>query len=225
MTDAYDDIDPAGLAIESDDFHPNASGHDLLARQLDIALSELPEMARMWGPSSDHVHSRDSELLATTTRCRVQLDYLGSSGLARRSQPMTTPEIATVATDPNWMLQSLALLAVALMPWPVDWDKFRGMVDSARSPELNRAEREGYAAGYYEGLIGGNDGSDAPSGEPSLRLIGKPSGWVRFQEADVVHYLEDDFLQFELQPLVQRTLFGQPFLTNCLRHARRSRHD
>ena len=127
---------------------------------------------------------------------------------------MTTHEIATVSTARIGILQSLVLLAVGLMPWPVDWDKVRGMVDSARSPELNRAEREGYAAGYYEGLIGGGDGSDAQSGEPSLRLIGKPSGWVRFQEADVVRYLETDFLQFELQPLVQRNLFGQPFLTN-----------
>ena len=52
-------------------------------------------------------------------------------------------------------------------------------------------------------------------GELSLRLIGKPSGLVRFQEADVVHYLEDDFLQFELKPMVRRTLFGQPFVTNA----------
>ena len=123
--------------------------------------------------------------------------------------------MASVATTRIGMLQSLVLLVLGLVPWPADWDKVRGVVDSARSPELNRAEREGHAAGYYEGLIGGSDGSDVPSGEPSLRLIGKPSGWVRFQEADVVHYLEDDFLQFELKPMVRRTLFGQPFLTNA----------
>ena len=46
-------------------------------------------------------------------------------------------------------------------------------------------------------------------------MIGKPSGWVRFQEADVVHYLDGDFLQFELKPSVERTLFGQPFVTNA----------
>ena len=127
---------------------------------------------------------------------------------------MTSTDMATVSTARIGILQSLALLVVALIPWPVNWDKVRGMVDSARSPELNRAEREGYAAGYYEGLIGGADGSELLNGEPSLRLIGKPTGWVRFQEADVVRYLEGDFLQFELQPLVQRKLFGQPFLTN-----------
>jgi len=113
------------------------------------------------------------------------------------------------------MLQSLVLLLVAVIPWPADWDKVRGVVDSVRSPELNRAEREGHAAGYYEGLISGNDGSDVPSGDTSLRMIGESSGGVRFQEADVVHYLEDDFLQFELKPMVRRTLFGQPFLTNA----------
>ena len=48
-----------------------------------------------------------------------------------------------------------------------------------------------------------------------LRLTGKPTGWVSFREADVVHYLDDDFLQFELKPLLERNLFGQPFLTNA----------
>jgi hypothetical protein len=62
VTDAFDGLDPSGLAVESDDFHPNASGHDLLARQLDIALSEFPEMARMWGSSSVPVHGRDPNL-------------------------------------------------------------------------------------------------------------------------------------------------------------------
>ncbi len=129
---------------------------------------------------------------------------------------MTTKiETALVASTRIRMLQSFVLLVVAVAPWPADWDTVRGMVDSARSPDLNRAEREGRAAGYYEGLISGNDGSDVLSGEPSLRLMGEPNGLVRFQEADVVHYLEGDFLQFELKPLVRRTLFGQPFFTNA----------
>jgi len=113
------------------------------------------------------------------------------------------------------MLQSLVLMVLAVIPWPEDCEKLRGMLDSARSPELNRAEREGRAAGYYEGLIRGNDVSDVPSGEPSLRLINKPTGWARFREPGVVHFLEGDFLQFELRPMVRRTLFGQPFLTNA----------
>jgi len=113
------------------------------------------------------------------------------------------------------MLQCILLLTATIVPWPVDWEKLRSMIDSARSPEFNRAEREGHAAGYYEGLIGGIANREGTRGEQSLRLLGKPDGWVRFQEADVVHYLEEDFLQFELKPLVERMLFGQPFATNA----------
>ena len=114
------------------------------------------------------------------------------------------------------LVQSALLLMVAIAPWPSRWDRVRGAVDSARSPEMNRAEREGHAAGYYEGLIGGkSDDSDALRGDPAQRLTGKPTGWVSFREADVVHYLDDDFLQFELKPHLDRNLFGQPFLTNA----------
>ncbi len=127
---------------------------------------------------------------------------------------MTARDSASVATARIGIVQSLFLVVVALVPWPADWDKIRSMVDSARSPELTRSERDG-AAGYYEDLLAGGEPSDIPRGEPSLRLIGKPSGWVRFQDADVVHYLEDDFLQFELKPLVERCLFGQKFSTNA----------
>ena len=68
---------------------------------------------------------------------------------------MTTPEMASVAAARIGIVKSLALLALGLLPWPADWDKVRDVIDSARSPELNRAERDGHAAGYYEGLIGG----------------------------------------------------------------------
>ncbi len=111
------------------------------------------------------------------------------------------------------MLQCVLLLSVATAPLPGSWESLKGLVDSARSPELNRAER---AAGYYEGLISGQDATNLTQGEPSMRLLGKPPGWVRFQEADVVRYLQNDFLQFELKPSVKRVLFGQPFTTNTL---------
>jgi hypothetical protein len=124
------------------------------------------------------------------------------------------PDTASVAAARAGIVQALLLLVVALVPLPADWEKLKSMIDSARSPELNRTEREG-PAGYYEGLLAGADNVDTARGESSLRLIGKPSGWVRFQEADVVHYLEQDFLQFELKPLVHRSLFGQDFLTNA----------
>jgi hypothetical protein len=127
---------------------------------------------------------------------------------------MTTPEMASAATARIGIVKSLALLALGLLPWPADWDKVRDVIDSARSPELNRAERDGHAAGYYEGLIGGREGSDSSRTDPSPRLLANPSGCVPFKEADVVHYRDGEFLQFELLPSVERTLFGQPFVTN-----------
>ncbi|QEH37732.1 hypothetical protein OJF2_63230 [Aquisphaera giovannonii] len=111
-------------------------------------------------------------------------------------------------------LQGVALLAIALIPLPAGWTRLRAAVDSARSPELNRAEREAHAAGYYEGLIGGGDSSEGARGELNLLLMGKPSGWVRFSDANVSRSLPGDFLQFELLPDVRRVLFGQPFVTN-----------
>jgi hypothetical protein len=127
---------------------------------------------------------------------------------------MTTPENTTAVTARIGIINSLALLAFGLLPWPSDWNKVRDVVDSVRSPELNRSERDGHAAGYYEGLIGGRDSADLTRGDASQRLIGNPSGWVPFKEADVVHYRDGEFLQFELKPAIERTLFGKPFVTN-----------
>jgi len=59
VTDAFDGLDPSRLAIEPDDFHPNASGHARLARRLDSALSELPELGRLWEPSPDQASRRN----------------------------------------------------------------------------------------------------------------------------------------------------------------------
>jgi lysophospholipase L1-like esterase len=49
-THTYDDSSAASLAISADDFHPNARGHALLARRLDAALGELPEVGHLWKP-------------------------------------------------------------------------------------------------------------------------------------------------------------------------------
>jgi hypothetical protein len=40
LSGAFDGLDPAALAIGPDDFHPNAAGHERLARLLDEALRE-----------------------------------------------------------------------------------------------------------------------------------------------------------------------------------------
>jgi hypothetical protein len=109
-------------------------------------------------------------------------------------------------------VQSLLVLAVGLVPWPLDWARARSMLDSARSPELNRADREASAGGYYEGLIGGD--TEGSRGELAMRLLGKPSDWVRFHAANLSRQLAGDFLLFELKPNLNRTLFGHPFTTN-----------
>jgi hypothetical protein len=51
LTDAYDGIDPATLAIGPNDFHPNADGHARLARGLEAALGGLPALERLWARS------------------------------------------------------------------------------------------------------------------------------------------------------------------------------
>ena len=85
-----------------------------------------------------------------------------------------------------------------------------------RSPEPGPAEREARASRYYEDLIEGASGS-------GTRVVNRPGGWVGFKEADVIRYLDDDFLLFELKPEVRRTLFGQTVPDQRLRHARRRR--
>jgi hypothetical protein len=48
VSDAYDGIDQAPLAIGPDDFHPNVAGHARLADRLDRAVRELPELSSLW---------------------------------------------------------------------------------------------------------------------------------------------------------------------------------
>src|SRR5262245_59471269 len=100
------------------------------------------------------------------------------------------------------LLHPLLLLAAGLIAWPPDWEGVRAIIDCARSPELGPAEREARAVGYYVELIEGSSGS-------GNRGFSRPPGWVGFKEADVIRYLDDDFLLFELKPQVHRTLFGQ----------------
>jgi hypothetical protein len=59
VTDAYDGIDLARLAVDADDFHPNALGHHRLARRLDDAMRELPELRRLWEARQDQDDGHD----------------------------------------------------------------------------------------------------------------------------------------------------------------------
>jgi hypothetical protein len=106
-------------------------------------------------------------------------------------------------------LLSLALLLIGLFPLPGGWG--RSVRLSLRSPEINRADREQSAGGYYEGLIGVGDGRD----ELSMRLLGKPANWANIHQIDAIRNLTMDPLQFELKPNIERTLFGRRFSTNA----------
>ncbi|WZO98369.1 SGNH/GDSL hydrolase family protein [Isosphaeraceae bacterium EP7] len=108
---------------------------------------------------------------------------------------------------------SALLLAAGVAPLPHGWASARVARDNARSTELNRADRKRDAGGYYEGLIGG-DGSPGARDELALTLMGKPANWTRFGDAGVSRQMPADYLQFELIPNVNRTLFGRRFTTN-----------
>ena len=56
---------------------------------------------------------------------------------------MTPPEMGSVTAARIGIVKSLALLAVALFPWPANWDNLRDVIDSVRFPELNLADARG----------------------------------------------------------------------------------
>ena len=109
-------------------------------------------------------------------------------------------------------LAAVALLAIGLVPFP--GDTARAVRLSLRTPEVNRVGGDAAAAGYYEGLIGGD--GDAGRAELALRLLGKPTDWVHFRDIDAVDFISADPLQFELKPSIRRELFGRTFTTNAL---------
>ena len=218
MTDAFDGLDPARLAVDRDDFHPNAMGHARLAQRLDLALRALPEVARIWDEELGSAGRRALGSERTKSRRWLRTSRFEPTGFApgRRANHDETLGIGLGRHGPDRNRASRSRsLALAILPWPACWERVRGAVDSARSPEMNRAEREGHAAGYYEGLIGGTASTDraqrpGASADRASRPAGSASGKPTW-----CHYLDDDFLQFELKPSLRRNLFGQPFLTNA----------
>ena len=125
-------------------------------------------------------------------------------------------DLAAISRSARWCFaQTLALLVLGLLPLPAAWSVARSALDSARCSELNGADREAAAAGYYEGLIGNGRGPEGSQRELTMRLLGSPADWVRFHASDVTRRLDGDFLQFELKPNVDRVIFGCPFTTNA----------
>ncbi|APW62107.1 SGNH/GDSL hydrolase family protein [Paludisphaera borealis] len=118
----------------------------------------------------------------------------------------------SVAAARVGMAQAAILVAITFIPVPAGWTRTQRLLASASSSQPNRADGDHHATGYYEGLIGGE--AQGGRGELTLKLMGKPNGWMRFNDAGVARHLTSDFLQFELVPEMDSILFGQRFLTN-----------
>ena len=160
LTDAFDGLDPARLAVDRDDFHPNAMGHARLAQRLDRPCKRCPRWRRIWETAArlgEHV-----EHLARSTKTgRPARRRTGSTrGLPcrlREGHHDETPESGSVGRARIGIVKSiLPCWSWPIFPGPRAGTAFAARSIALRSPELNRAEREGHAAGYYEGLIGGN---------------------------------------------------------------------
>ena len=120
--------------------------------------------------------------------------------------------------SPAHFALTFTVLVIGVIPLPRALDAAR---QSAQSLELNRADREAGSGGYYEGLIEGAESPKGTRSELTLRLMGKPTEWVRFQAANVSRPTLRDFLQFDLWPDLDQPLFGHRFTTN--RHGMRDR--
>lgn len=112
------------------------------------------------------------------------------------------------------LLTSGALLGAGLVDLPNG--PARSVVQGLRSTQQNAADREAGAGGYYESLLNGGAPADGSRDEISLRLMGKPDDWVNFHELNAARYFPDRFLQFELQPGVDRPVFDHQFTTSSL---------
>jgi len=115
-------------------------------------------------------------------------------------------------------LQALGVSTLILVAGLIDLPagKARGLLQSLRSAEANRADREENAAGYYEGLINRGGVDQRAEDDVALRLLGKPRRWINFHDLDATHYMPDQFLQFELIPNLERPVFDHVFTTNSL---------
>ena len=193
-SDAYDGLDPARLAVEPDDFHPNAAGHARLAHRLDEALGRPARAGATLEARAREPSGPVLVLLATSA--------------PRSPTPMIHQSTCTPAARAA-VLHPLLLLVAGMVSWPAEWDCVHAVLDCAafaRSRAPPTARR--HAVGYYVKLIEGSSGAGS-------RGATRPEGWIGFREADVIRYLDDDFLLFELKPDIRRTLFGQPFETNA----------
>lgn len=112
------------------------------------------------------------------------------------------------------LVLTATVLVAGLVPLPTGW--LRSFRDVARSQDLNRADREASAGGYYEGLIGGaGTNSRGVPGALEVALIGKPIDRNRDLVRRIMREQNADFLQFELKPDQDEVFFGERFTTNA----------
>jgi hypothetical protein len=130
-----------------------------------------------------------------------------SSTATRNTTHVRTTRIA--------LAQTLAVLFMGLVPLPAEWVRVRALLDSSRSPRMNRADRVAAAGGYYEGLIG-VDGMGKTSAGLAERRMGRPADRVAFNASETVQRLGRDFLMFELRPNLEQARAGHVFATNAL---------
>ncbi len=104
---------------------------------------------------------------------------------------------------------TIGLLIFGLYDLPVSWGKGRMIKHALKSAETGRE-----SAGYYEGLIGGEDSA---TNALERAIVGQPSDWVHFADSGVSQLATNDIMQFILSPNVSRSLFGKNFTTNQFR--------
>jgi hypothetical protein len=104
---------------------------------------------------------------------------------------------------------TVGLLVFGLYDLPVSWAKGRLVKHAMKSAEMGRE-----SAGYYEGLIGGDESA---SNALERAIVGQPSDWVHFADSGVSQLVTNDIIQFILLPKVSRSLFGKQFTTNEFR--------
>jgi hypothetical protein len=81
LTSAFDGLDPATLAVDRDDFHPNTTGHARLAQRLDLAVKSLPEMGPISLAQSGVAKSEPSTPTEKSRR-RLRDDQVRTAGVS-----------------------------------------------------------------------------------------------------------------------------------------------
>ena len=187
------------LAIGPNDFHPNAEGHARLARRLDAGAGPAsPELERALDATRDRGRGTTGADVAMSHRPAeppARPDLLRAD--ARRAGPGAGPAAARLGGGAVGAGERPLARAQPRRP--------RGQRRRLlRGPDRRRRRPAGGARASWR-----------------MRLLGKPTDWVRFHAANVTRPLPDgDFLQFELKPNVHQHALRPAVHHQQPRHAR-----